>query len=244
VGEVVLGIATSTLDASGEVTGRWDMSAVGLDDVRTVAAGFVGAIRQVPPMVSAVHVAGRRLHELARAGIEVERKGREVHVHRLAVEPLYEAGGAGDGFAGAGEGRGYGSSGCPAFRMEVECSSGTYVRTLAADIGAALGGGAHLRRLRRTAVGSFTTADAVALEALGPEAVLSPAEALRDYPAVTVGDAAITDASHGRPLDVSVLGALTEPPWVVHDGSGALVAVYEAGTDGRARAAVVLAPAG
>ena len=73
VGEVVLGTATSTLDASGEVTGTWDMAAVGLADVRAAAAGLTGAIEQVPPMVSAKKVDGRRLHELARAGVEVER---------------------------------------------------------------------------------------------------------------------------------------------------------------------------
>ncbi|MDP9387794.1 MAG: tRNA pseudouridine(55) synthase TruB, partial [Actinomycetota bacterium] len=123
-GEVVLGVATSTLDAGGEETGRWDMSAVSADDVVGAARRFVGPLEQVPPMVSALKVGGRRLHALARAGVEVERPARPVVVHRLEVAPAGEPG---------------------VFRIEVDCSSGTYVRSLAADLGAALGGGAHLR---------------------------------------------------------------------------------------------------
>ena len=79
VAEIVLGTATSTLDASGEVVGEWDMSGVTLAQVRAAAAGLTGTIEQVPPMVSAVKIGGRRLHELARQGIEVERPPRRVH---------------------------------------------------------------------------------------------------------------------------------------------------------------------
>src|SRR5690606_13189565 len=118
-GVIVLGTATSTLDASGEVTGEWDMSEVTLDAVRAAAADLTGDIMQVPPMVSAVSVGGRRLHELAREGIEIEREARPVTVHSVTVgEPV--------------------EPGC--FPIEVECSSGTYIRTLAADVGTALGG--------------------------------------------------------------------------------------------------------
>jgi len=203
IGEVVLGRATSTLDASGEVVGARDMTGVGLDEVRTAAAQFVGDIEQVPPMVSAVKVGGRRLHELARAGQEVERAARPVTVHRLDVS------------AGPGPG---------VFTIEVDCSSGTYVRTLAADIGTALGGGAHLRNLRRTAIGSFTLADATPLDGLTPADAVSPAEALRDYPVSTV-DAATADAvSHGKSIE-----AAHEGPWRVLDEAGNLLAVYEAG---------------
>src|SRR5690606_1928289 len=80
VGEVVLGTETSTLDDQGEVTATFDMAGVGLDDVRRVAAGFVGEVEQVPPMVSAVKVGGRRLYELAREGVEVERAARPVTI--------------------------------------------------------------------------------------------------------------------------------------------------------------------
>jgi tRNA pseudouridine55 synthase len=216
VAEVVLGVATSTLDDSGEVVATYDMAGIGVDDVRAAAAGFVGDIEQIPPMVSAVSVGGRRLHELARQGIEVERAARPVTVHRLEVLPGSEPG---------------------TFRIEVDCSSGTYVRTLAADIGAALGGGAHLRRLRRTAVGPF--ADGVALDQLGPEHVLAPAAAVAHLAPVAV-DAGLAEAvSYGKVLDVDWAG---DGPWAVLDGSGALLAVYEPYADGRAKPAVVLAP--
>ena len=212
-GEVVLGVATSTLDAAGDVVGEWDMSGISLEDVRRVAREqFVGEIEQVPPMVSAVKVGGRRLHELARAGVEVERTPRRVTVHRFDVAREVSPG---------------------AFAVEVECSSGTYVRTLAADVGAALGGGAHLRALRRTAIGSFCVDDAVPLESVGAEHVLSPVDALRDYPSVVVDGAAATDVSHGKRL-----GGGAVPGGVVRvlGPSGDLLAVYEDG-----KPAVVLA---
>ena len=146
-GQVVLGTETTTLDAGGETTATHDMAGVGLDDVRAAAAGLVGDILQVPPMVSAVRVGGRRLHELAREGVEVERAPRPVTVYRFDVPAEVEPG---------------------VFAVEVECSSGTYVRSLAADLGRALGGGAHLRTLRRTAVGPWTVAEARAVGAAGP----------------------------------------------------------------------------
>ena len=153
VGEVVLGTATSTLDASGEVTGTWDMDAVGIAAVRAAAAGLTGAIEQVPPMVSAKKVDGRRLHELARAGIEVERAAVPVRVDAFSVgEPVAPG----------------------VYPVDVTCSSGTYIRSLAADLGAALGGGAHLRALRRLSVGPYGIEEAVALEALAPERLLPP----------------------------------------------------------------------
>ena len=164
-GEVVLGVATTTLDASGEVVGTWDMSGVGLDDVRRAAAGLTGEIDQVPPMVSAKKVEGRRLHELARAGVEVERPPVRVRVDRFEVGEPVEPG---------------------VYPIEVTCSAGTYVRSLAADLGAALGGGAHLRALRRLAVGPFTIEEAVPLEQLAPERLLPPVEALRGRPRATV----------------------------------------------------------
>ncbi|HUS61832.1 MAG TPA: hypothetical protein VMY34_06520, partial [Acidimicrobiales bacterium] len=84
-GVVVLGTATASLDASGEVTGTWDMSSVGVDGVRSAAVALTGDILQTPPMVSAIRVDGQRLHALARQGIEVEREARPVTVHSLVV---------------------------------------------------------------------------------------------------------------------------------------------------------------
>jgi len=224
VGEVVLGVATTTLDASGEVTGRWDMSHVPLEEVQAAAASMVGTIDQVPPMVSAVKVGGRRLHELARQGQEVERPSRRVTVERFDVLSV-------PGEPGV-------------VRIEVDCSSGTYVRVLAADLGSALGGGAHLRALRRTRVGSFTTAEARRLADLGPAALLGPRDALRDLAQVEVDETAATRVSHGLALDRATVGAAGSGPWAVVGPSGRVLAVYEAKAADRLAPACVLEPAG
>ncbi len=222
-GVIVLGTSTSTLDASGEVTGTWDMAGVTVDDVRTAAGALTGPVLQVPPMVSAIQVDGRRLHELAREGIEVERAARPVVVHRFEVgEPV------GDG----------------CFPIEVECSSGTYIRSLAADVGAALAGGAHLRDLRRTAIGSFTVDDAVPVEQLDPARLLSPAQAVRDLAAVDVDDAVAADIVHGKVLERDRLGVTGDGPWPLVAADGALLAVYEAHKGSTAKPSVVLAQPG
>jgi tRNA pseudouridine55 synthase len=161
------------------------------------------------------------LHELARAGQEVEREARPVHVARFAVAPSTAETGV--------------------HRFEVECSSGTYVRSLVADLGHALGGGAHLRSLRRTRIGSFTVDEAKALDEI---VVLPPATALRDYASVTVGADQVVDVGHGKRLRVDgafVAGGSTE--FAVLDLSGRLLAVYERLDDDTAKPAVVLAPA-
>jgi tRNA pseudouridine55 synthase len=218
-GEVVLGTATSTLDASGEVTGRWDMSAVTLGSAREAARELTGEIEQVPPMVSAVKVGGRRLHQLARQGVEVERPSRRVTVDRFDVRPTSDPG---------------------VLAIEVECSSGTYVRVLAADLGAALGGGAHLRHLRRTRVGPFGVAESHRLGALTPASVLSPAQAVGHLaPVVLLGDAPEW-VGRGLPLDRVPIGATGDGPWALLDTSGALLAVYEATDTDRIKPAVVL----
>jgi tRNA pseudouridine55 synthase len=232
-GEIVLGTETSTLDAAGEVVAVHDMAGIGLDEVRAAAAGFVGEIAQVPPMVSAVKVDGRRLHALAREGVEVERAARPVTVHRLEVSPSGEA---------------------HVFRVVVECSSGTYIRSLAADIGRALGGGAHLRRLRRTAVGSFTLAEAHPLEQLQ---LLPLGEAMRDYPALRVDAEGAIAVGHGKRLPAELVAGPAAGtgdtagdgregrdggPWAVHGPDGTLLAVYERrGGDGLAPLVVLAA---
>jgi len=224
-GEVVLGTATATLDASGEVTGTWDMGGVTLGDVRRAATSLTGVVEQVPPMVSARKVGGRRLHELARAGVEVERVARPVTVARFDVEP------APSGEAGV-------------YRVAVDCSTGTYVRVLAADLGAALGGGAHLRNLRRTRIGSFGLDGAHTLEELAPAHVLTPAQALRDLPQVEVGSELSRLVSHGLALDKVGLGATGAGPWALLDRHGRLLAVYEGTASDRVVAACVLVTSG
>jgi len=219
VGEVVLGTSTSTLDASGTVTGTFEMASVTLEGVRAAAAALTGRILQTPPMVSAVKVAGRRLHELARAGVEVERKPRPVEVFRFDVE----------------------ATGDPAvFAVEVACSSGTYVRVLAADLGAALGGGAHLRALRRTAVGSFVVDRAVTLDALGVGDVRPMGELVAHLPAVAADAGVAAAIAHGRVLPRGLVGATGDGPWAVFDGSGQLLAVYEAYAADRMKPTVVV----
>jgi tRNA pseudouridine55 synthase len=215
--DVVLGSTTDTLDSSGAVTGTFDMSGVTLDDARRVAAGhLVGEILQVPPMVSALKVDGRRLHELAREGVEVERAARPVTIHAFEVDATDDP---------------------SVLRITVTCSSGTYVRTLADDLGRLLGGGAHLRDLRRTMAGSFGEADAGSPDTAE---LLPAAEALRDYGAVTVDDATAAMVRQGRVLpawpDLDGGG-----PWAVLDPNGELLAVYEPHRDGTVKPSVVLA---
>lgn len=225
VGEVVLGTATSTLDASGEVTGTWSMEDVGLDEVRRAAAALTGDIEQVPPMVSAKRVGGRRLHELAREGAEVERPPVPVRVDAFAV----------------GE-----SVGPGVFPVDVTCSAGTYVRSLAADLGTALGGGAHLRALRRLAVGPFGIDEAVPLDRLAPERLLPPAEALRGRPRVVVDGELAAQVRHGRVLEAAALGVgppTGRDPWAVLDPEGELLAVYVPHRGTTLKPAVVVAPA-
>ena len=218
--EVVLGTETSTLDDSGAVTATHDMAGVTLDRARAATVALTGDILQVPPMVSAIQVGGRRLHELAREGIEVERAARPVTVHRFDV------------VAKVGPG---------VLAVEVECSSGTYVRTLAADLGTALGGGAHLRALHRTAIGPFDGAVARPLE----EAALQPAStAVAWMDGVAVDEATADLVRRGRRL-VRTGQAVTfdgDGPWAVHDGStGDLLAVYRSAGE-QAVPDVVLAP--
>lgn len=214
-----LGVETTTLDADGDVTVRRDVGDVGLAEITEALPDFVGSIEQIPPMVSAVKIDGRRLHELAREGKEIERPARTVTVHALVVTP----GDAPD-----------------TFEMDVECSSGTYVRSLAADIGSAVGPGAHVRSLRRTAVGSFVESIAHPVD----EAVLIPmADGLRDYQSVTAtGDLAVA-VRHGRVLARDSLEVAGAGPWAVLGADGELLAVYECVADGKAKPAVVVAPA-
>ncbi|HLI55242.1 MAG TPA: tRNA pseudouridine(55) synthase TruB [Acidimicrobiales bacterium] len=216
--EMVLGAATSTLDAAGSVVGEWDMSAVTLAQARSAAASLTGDIMQVPPMVSAVKVAGRRLHELAREGVTVAREPRPVKVHRFEVISL--RGGVLD--------------------VEVDCSSGTYVRVLADDLGRALGGGAHLRNLRRTAVGPWTVDSAVSLDDVGPARLLAPSECLPWMEAVTATPTLAGAVGHGAVLPRAALGLRGPGPWRILSASGDLIAVYEAHGELNAKPKVVL----
>lgn len=220
--DIVFGVETSTLDAAGEVTATHAMT-LSLDEAQAVAAAqLTGPILQVPPMVSALKVDGRRLHELAREGIEVEREARPVTVSRFDLsasdDPLV-------------------------LHAEVACSSGTYVRSLAADLGHLLGGGAHLTNLRRTAVGGFDLASSVPLEALTPDHLLPVATAVGHLPSVVAdGDVAVA-VGHGKVLERSDLGATDgEGPWAVLSPEGELLAVYAAHRGTTAKPDLVIPP--
>jgi tRNA pseudouridine55 synthase len=228
-GDVVLGVATSTLDAAGVVLDRRPMpvTRAQLDDV---ARRFVGDVQQVPPMVSALKVGGRRLHDLARHGEEVERAPRPVRIDRLDIEH-FEPGPY------------------PVATILVECSTGTYVRSLAADLGVALGGCAHLRALRRLRVGSFDVSEAHTLDTIAAapdDVLLTPATAMRDLERLGVDDEQARAVRHGMTFPCSTLPAALGPgPFAVADQRGELLAVYERGKAG-IKPTVVLsaAPAG
>ena len=216
-GQVVFGSTTDSLDSTGVVTGTFDMSGLSEATVREVVAQqLTGAIEQIPPMVSAIKIDGRKLYELAREGLEVERAPRPVVIHRFDVT----------------------ATGDPlVYEIEVQCSKGTYIRTLADDLGRLCGGGAHLRGLRRVAVGSFG-----ADEAAGPDDVelLTLPQAVRDYPSVTVSEALTAMVRNGRVLERSACGADGEGPWAILAADGELLAMYEAVDGERVKPSVVL----
>lgn len=181
---VTLGVVTDTQDASGKVLERREVPPVTPERLADVLRGFVGEIVQIPPMYSALHHGGRRLYEIAREGGEVERQPRRVTVHAIALESL----------------------GPPCFTMRVCCGKGTYIRTLAADIGEALGCGASVSALVRTRVGPFDLASAVpwtelreAREADPLWARVLPVDApITGLPAVTLEPAAAAAFLHGQ----------------------------------------------
>ncbi len=151
--EMVLGVKTKTQDAEGEIVEVRPTDGITAERLQEVLSKFVGEIEQIPPMLSAVHYHGKRLYELARKGIEVERKPRKVQIYRLTLldwwdEPVKRA------------------------LIEVHCSRGTYIRTLASDIGDALGCGAYQHFLVRTQIGPFRSEQALTLEEFA-DAVLS-----------------------------------------------------------------------
>jgi tRNA pseudouridine55 synthase len=221
-----LGVTTTTLDAAGEVLRVRDASAVDEPALCEAFKSFVGYIEQVPPMVSALKVGGERLHEKARRGEEVERAARPATIHDLVLEDFEPGPRAEAAFL-------------------VTCSAGTYVRSLAADVGERLGVGAHLVALRRLGSGRFSLEDAVDLDkvrALGAqgrleEALLDMAQAVSEYPRVTLDATAVADLGFGRAIP-----ATGQPgPVAALDRQGRLVAMVE-DRGPLARPVVVLSP--
>ncbi|HHC72481.1 MAG TPA: tRNA pseudouridine(55) synthase TruB [Thiotrichales bacterium] len=186
--QVRLGVTTSTADTEGEVLETRPVEGIDRDAVERVLERFRGEIQQIPPMYSALKHKGERLYKLAREGIEVEREPRTVQIRELtllACEP-------------------------PQLELDVRCSKGTYVRTLAEDIGAALGTGAHVTALRRTGVGPFGEQGMVTAETLhrcqeqgmaALDALLLPVEsALSDWPEVRLSPDTAFYLRQGQPV--------------------------------------------
>jgi tRNA pseudouridine55 synthase len=217
VARVRFGIATDSLDADGSEVWRQPMP-ITEEQVAGVLMDFRGRIEQTPPMVSAIQIGGRRLHEMARAGEEVERQPRPVEIYRIEV-------------AGFEEGD------FPLATIAVECSKGTYVRVLADDIAKALGGRAHLEGLRRTRVGTFGLDHALTVEDLDrwESSLLPLSAAVGAMPRLVVDSEQRLRTLHGRTLEAAGM----EGPIAVVDPAGDLVAVYVAG-EGIARAEVVI----
>ena len=219
VATFLLGVTTTTGDAEGEVVSRRDVPALSAAAVDRAAARFRGEIEQIPPMHSALKHKGKRLYQLAHEGIVVERQPRRITIHRFDVLRI--------------EGE----------RIEVEvlCSKGTYVRTLAEDFGAALGCGASVAALRRIGAGPFTAGDMVELatiESMAAEgmraldASLQPMEAaVSGWPSVRLPEGVAFYLRKGQP--VLVPHAPTEG-WVrIHTERGGFIGVGEVLDDGR-----------
>lgn len=204
-----LGEETDTLDAEGAVLRRTAVSAMREDCVRACAA-LVGGSMQTPPAYSAVKVGGRKLYEAARRGEEVVAAPRPIRVDRFEVS----------GFDP------------PSFDFVVTCSGGTYVRVLVADVGVALGCGAHLSRLRRTAIGPFEVSEA---RPPGDAEPLPVEAAVRHLPRVDVEAEEATAASHGRILGPTGIAG----PHAVFAPDGRLIGVYR-DEGAKARPEVVL----
>jgi len=208
---IVLGIATDSDDADGVQTEQADATAVAAVTDEAIAAGIAaltGEIEQVPSTVSAIKVGGRRAYALARAGEEVELKARRVTVSRFDVRETRR----GDGVI--------------ALDVVVDCTSGTYIRALARDLGRTLGVGGHLTMLRRTRIGSFEVTAAASVDDIAEDALIEPATAA----AVVVGALAVgadeaRDLRHGKRIDGG--GRLTGAVAAAIDPDGRLVGIVE-----------------
>ena len=188
---LLLGVSTATEDAGGTIEQEADASAVTEADLRAVLPRFTGQIQQIPPMVSALHHQGRRLHELAREGITVERAPRPVYIHEILLSNFAQ------GIRAEGT-------------LSVSCGGGTYIRTLCKDLGAAVRMPAHMKALVRNGVGPFLLENSITLADLTLEtarAALLPMERALLFPTVEVGETDAANVRLGRsiaaPLNVS-----------------------------------------
>ena len=210
---MVLGVATDSQDSTGKIIDARPVPVLADDDLRRLEAKFSGAQTQVPPMFSALKKDGVRLYELARQGQEIERAPRAIQIDRLELSRVSEA----------------------EIEFEVTCSRGTYVRTLAADMGSELGCGAHLRKLRRLACDHLSLQDAVSIEQLetamdgGIVPLVTLAKALGHLPAVTWDAGSIVRLRQGQQEVLSQLRLPVKGATLLSilDQSGSLVALVQ-----------------
>jgi len=217
--QVRLGATTTTGDTEGGVLETAPTDQITATDVSKALEGFRGEIQQIPPMYSALKHKGERLYKLAREGREVEREPRTISIYELRLQ----------------------SCDVPSLELEVRCSKGTYVRTLAEDIGGVLGCGAHVTDLRRTGVGPYDADHSITIEQLETAAqegykaldgLLVPAEsALANRPAVTLNPDSTFYVKQGQP--VLVPNAPTEGQVRLFDPNGLFIGVGEILEDGR-----------
>lgn len=204
---VKFGITTTTYDREGEVTSQTDASHLTAEMIQAAFPAFMGEIDQVPPMYSAIKQGGQKLYDLARSGVEVERTARRVTIHKLVLHEWIP----------------------PEAVVDVDCSAGTYIRSLAFDLGAALGVGAHLSGLIRTRSGAFSLTRATPLDTLLAADPLTylipPQDALRDVPSITLTDSQVHEIQHGRAIPVSEQTDAARVMGYNHDN--ALIAVLE-----------------
>ncbi len=178
---VHLGVETDTYDAEGEILSESDASHITLEQVKTAFQPYIGDIQQMPPMFSAIKKDGKKLYELAREGKEIERETRPVTIHKIEVIDWQS----------------------PIVTLDVTCGAGTYIRSLAHDIGEQLGTGAHLSGLVRLQSGSFSVDESVGLDTLLDDSdwqnyIISPAHALQDWNAIQLTDEQVQEIQLGR----------------------------------------------
>ena len=227
IATVRLGYATDTQDGTGkQITPLRSSNELSLEQLRRVLDQFTGPQLQIPPMFSAKKVAGERLYRAARDGREVEREPMSIVVHSMGLTE------------DDGPALSVNEDGTRDFSMQTRCSSGTYIRTLAHDIGERLGVGAHLTRLRRTKVGHFRLADALTLdevERMTPDdlrnAVISTSQMLPHLPIVWLDEERTRLVTNGRAFslceDEAAIAACARRPLRLCDADGTLVAIGE-----------------
>lgn len=220
---LLLGRETDTQDVSGKVLRQWDedeVHKIDIERIRDCIRGFVGPYDQTPPMYSALKINGKKLYELAREGKTIERKSRRVWIDEIRIHDIA----------------------LPRIHMEVECSKGTYIRTLCHDIGGNLGTGGCMETLKRTKVGPFRIEDSVRLDQVEKcvregdleNILISIDHMFLRYQAVTVSEPYFSFAYNGNPIPLSAICERSESPDLtdaervrIYDSEGKFIAIYK-----------------